>query len=201
MFWRVIRLEVTHYTQKRYLIMSTAEVYSLFKSEYPEANIKLSKLRDLRPVDVDIFNHLPQNVCVCKTHENMRHLVQALHPHVGLPLMNGSSDDFVEALTCDPTNKNCMSRQCQNCAMSLDGFNPQNIGGNRMANTKVTVIQWQEDGKLTVQTKSEMTLQDCYEAVKKQLRGLIHIYVKREQSNYFEKTIKSVNGHKVSCPS
>jgi len=55
--------------QKRHLVMSVREAYSIWKADNPNMIAGKSKFASLRPKNVLLTSKLPRNVCVCKHHE------------------------------------------------------------------------------------------------------------------------------------
>ncbi|KAE8737838.1 hypothetical protein FOCC_FOCC016693 [Frankliniella occidentalis] len=175
--------------------MSINEAFALFHERNPNVELKISKFQELRPIEVDISRNLPHNVCLCKIHENMKFLLDALCPHVGIPRLSGSSDEFISALTCAVPQKECFSLKCADCCLNIDGYDPKYA---RLESKKETVSQWGTvDGILTIKAQS-MTLAEIFAAVKGSLKGfLVHVYVKRHQSHTFEEKKKRVDGHHI----
>ncbi|KAE8738992.1 hypothetical protein FOCC_FOCC015514, partial [Frankliniella occidentalis] len=119
---------------KRYLTRSIGEAFQLFLKEHSEIQISKARFYNFRPAEIDTFKNIPENVCLCKVHENMRYLVDALHSHVGVPRLTNGSDEFLSEVTCgDPNNKVCMTGKCQKCQNSFEGFDPSLV---RMAQTQ-----------------------------------------------------------------
>ena len=58
--------------QSRYLLMSFKEAYHLCKPEHENVPVVVSKFCDWRPQNVKLFDQIPDNVCVCMNHENVR---------------------------------------------------------------------------------------------------------------------------------
>ncbi|KAE8745126.1 hypothetical protein FOCC_FOCC008191 [Frankliniella occidentalis] len=80
---------------KRYLTMSIGEAFQLFLREHSEIQISKARFYNFRPAEIVTFKNIPENVCLCKVHENIRYLVDALHPHVGVPRLTNGSDEFL----------------------------------------------------------------------------------------------------------
>ena len=51
--------------------MTVLEAYRLFKSEFPDIKIGKSLFAEHRSKYVILMSDLPQNVCLCRYHENM----------------------------------------------------------------------------------------------------------------------------------
>ena len=92
--------------------MSLKEVYHLFQEEMKDEVIGLSKFCSLKLTHIKLFEQIPDNVCVCEYHENMRLILSVLENHTSL---SSKFDDFVQQVTCDQTCKDCIYRRCDNC--------------------------------------------------------------------------------------
>ena len=64
--------------QRSYLMMTVRDAYALFCEQFPDKKIGFSKLASLRPPNVCPNSKFPHNVCMCRYHENMRLLLEAL---------------------------------------------------------------------------------------------------------------------------
>jgi hypothetical protein len=87
--------------QKKYLMATINETYQTFKKKYPHLNIGKSKFQDLRPLHVLLQSDTPQNLCLCKYHENIRMLIKAIKPGLPLNLLkNDSTSAFLAHVVC-----------------------------------------------------------------------------------------------------
>ena len=86
--------------QKRILTMTVAEVYQLFKNEYPEVTIGKSKFSSLPPMEVKLSPAMPRNVCNCSYHSNVNLILETLHSNIPdiFPLHN---DQLVKDRVCE----------------------------------------------------------------------------------------------------
>ena len=57
--------------QRRHFTMDISEVYELFKVEYPDTSVGKPKFASLIPENVLLSRQIPQNICVCRKHENI----------------------------------------------------------------------------------------------------------------------------------
>ena len=105
--------------QVRYMMMSLREVYIKFLEQNPTTKMSLSKFCE---PSVELFDHLPHQVCLCSYHENIRLLLVALSERSSLSTEFSS---FVEQVTCDATSKKCMIRECSICMDRIKEFAPQ----------------------------------------------------------------------------
>lgn len=100
------------YKQKRLILLSLNELYSLFKEKLPDIKIGRSMFCSLRPK----WCVLPgssgtHSVCVCKYHQNTKLMIEAVQ-------INATYRDLLDFLVCDVNNKSCMFNQCSECAGS-----------------------------------------------------------------------------------
>jgi hypothetical protein len=56
--------------QKRYLCLTVAETFAMFKDENEDVQLGLTKFKELRPQHVRIQAEIPKNICVCAIHFN-----------------------------------------------------------------------------------------------------------------------------------
>ena len=64
--------------------MSLKEAYHLFQEETKDEVIGLSKFYCLRPTQIKLFEQIPQDLCVCEYHENIRLILSVLENHTSL---------------------------------------------------------------------------------------------------------------------
>ena len=128
----------------------------------------------------------------------MSYLTDALSPHVGIPRLNHTSSELLEALTCDLTNADCMLRKCPHCKNSECGFDPKltHADASRIfPNCK----QWVADktGRLTVEYM-KWDLQRCFDEFSRRTEHfLYHVYVKRSQETFFADQKNAVDSKTV----
>ena len=176
--------------QVRYLLMSLKESHQLYSDEHPQNKIGLSKYCELRPHHVKLFDHIPHNVCVCSYHENVRLLLVALKEHTALSI---EFRRFINQVTCDSEQKNCMSRECEKCKGFFDTFAPKN------PSDALKYYQWQKNCNDKVEKVEVLaTVGDAFNELEKQLRYfLVHTYVKRKQSAHMADLISKCNGKNI----
>jgi hypothetical protein len=102
----------------RHLMFSVKEVHGMFTSENPESPVSLSKFYKLRPPNVLSFTKIPQNVCCCEIHENIRACVKGLKKSG--PLFHFLNIDYNihKNFTCDQPTIDCFDNKCTNCCHS-----------------------------------------------------------------------------------
>ena len=103
--------------QKRHLSMNLSEVYQLFKLENSDQKIGKSKFSSLRPGHVQLSSQMPRNVCVCRYHQNMMLILEALHKlDERFPVY---SHGLPQALVCSDPSDFCWNNSCENCKDAL----------------------------------------------------------------------------------
>ena len=102
--------------------MSLKKAYHFFKSEHENVPVGISNFCDLRPQNINLFNQIPYNVCVCVYHENVCLILNELSQHTNLA---ATFDEFVAKITWSNSIKECFYCQCEDCKDSLDFFVPR----------------------------------------------------------------------------
>ena len=171
-----------------YMLVSLKEAHNCFIKTHSEYKIGLSKFCDVRPKNIKLFDHIPHNVCVCCYHENVRLLLLALKEHTELCT---DFQGFIDQVTCDSSQKPCMSNERSCCRNKIDDFIPENPAD------VIKFHQWLTNDKIE---KVEIlgTVADAFSSLKKQLRAfLIHTYVKRKQAAHLDALISECSIKKV----
>ena len=175
--------------QKRYLLMTVQEVYSCFKQEYPELVIGKSKFAEHRPKNVLLQARTPQNVCLCRYHENVRLILSCLHEKCAeVPLR---SADFISISVCDPQNNDCMLGKCSTCS-TMSCFRMNVV--DKVSDCLMDEVKWYTwetvDGK-QVKTVREGVVEEVVDELQNQLPVFLkHDFIKQQQSRCFQQ-IKS----------
>ncbi|CAF1529237.1 unnamed protein product [Adineta ricciae] len=174
--------------QRRYLLFSLRELYQLFVQENPQIKLSLSSFQDLRPSNVLYKSSIPHNVCVCIYHENISLLLQALSKYIhGLERIDLHS--FINLIVCDPANELCMFGNCTHC------INKFKIEINDKIINPTLKIKWMlwsisEQGRYE-KIDYEGSVLECVTTLQEKIdHFLFHVFVKRQQSSYFE-TLKA----------
>ena len=166
--------------------MTVREAFNLFSQENSDIKNGKSKFASMRPKHVLPMSDLPQNVCLCQTHENMNLLLQACNEaNIDLPR---SSSDLVKQVVCDERSVACMLK-C-NCDTCGDGKILQDIISaldDEVLGEVLTWYQWQTaEGRVT-KILQEGTVLDLVHSVYAQLQHFLgHTFIKRKQSAFFE---------------
>ena len=93
--------------------MNTSEVYQMLKQENPDKKIGKSKFASLRPGHVLLSSQMPRNVCVCRQHQNMALILEALHKFdETFPLY---SHVLPQTLVCNSKSDFCWNNICESC--------------------------------------------------------------------------------------
>ena len=146
----------------------------------------LSKFCELRPPYVKLFDQLPHQVCLCSYHENVRLLLVGLGEHTSLSTEFSS---FIEQVTCDPTSKKCMTRECSTCHDVIDGFAPQ------AHSESLPYYQWKSTDNRIEKIVATDTVDNIFNELIKQLNTfLLHTFVKRKQAAAFNSLKSSSDG-------
>lgn len=198
--------------QKRHMYFTIKETHSLFKLEYPDAKIGKSKFAKLKPPNVLHRSETPKDACLCMYHENVMLICDALHK--AIPSFPTYSNTFVSNCVCAPESEKCMTGKCDVCSQKmatwLGGFQGPEL------NTEICWYEWarEEDhnepshkrrksatdnGKPNAPKKKMMkccragTVLAAIESLAEKLpEFLLHVFIKREQSNHFQTKLLSI---------
>ncbi|CAF1310453.1 unnamed protein product [Adineta ricciae] len=180
--------------QRRYLLFSLRELYELFIQENPQIKLSLSSFQDLRPSNVLYKSSIPHNVCVCIYHENVALLLQSLGKHIhGFERTDLNS--FINLIVCDSANELCMFRNCTRCT---DKFKNEVYDKMIDSTLKIKWTLWSisEQGRYE-KIDYEGSVLECVTTLQEKIEHfLFHVFVKRQQSSYFEMIKANVNDKK-----
>ena len=119
------------------------EVYELVKSERPVSRVWRSKFASLRPNHIRPFGEIPQNVCVCQTHETVRLILSSLR--TVCTEVSSTPCDLITLYCCDRTSPICMGMTaavtCVKCKSVRTAFSLIAEQGNE----NVMLSQWERD--------------------------------------------------------
>lgn len=170
-FKTVRRNGVKERLQKRFLLTTLKESHRIFLDNNPEQKISLSSFCQLRPDHVLIQKDLPQNVCVCKIHENVRSLLLTLNSNKPVTFR-----EFISGIVCDQDQEDCMLGRCKKCP-GIDERKPTE------PEKECTWYEWEETEKKRISG----TFLQCFENLKKKAKEFLrHTYVKRQQAEKFK---------------
>ena len=100
----------------KHLLYPIKEVQAMFLSENPDMKISLSKFYQLRPKEILINSKLPNYVCCCQIHENLRLRLKTLQKSDEI-FKNLSVDSKMHLnFTCENPGKECFDNKCESCS-------------------------------------------------------------------------------------
>ena len=191
-----------HHIQKRHLLWSLRECYSIFMKENPTTEIGFSKFCSLRPVNVLLSAAMPRDVCLCKYHENIKMLCESLHKEIDdFPMYPGT---FAENFVCNPESELCMLGNCKKCAKCPSLLQKIRSSAGKL-DEHATWYQWEhvkqmvqgKKGKSLKRVKKiqkvlkEGTVDDLLVDLKVQLPSFLeHVFVKRQQARFFKEKLE-----------
>lgn len=171
--------------QKRHLIMTVKEAFSVYKEKFPQSDVHISTFYSFRPKHILLSSEIPHNVCVCKYHGNFNFLVEAVHEN--LPTFPKTGRELLEHICCSLDNDSCMNNNCSKCDYDLN-FSIIPLKFVQICESKI--IKWQQWAELNnrlqiVETRASLTA--AINLIENQIRTFkTHCYVKRAQESYFE---------------
>lgn len=179
--------------QKRILFNSLRENYELFIEENQGMTVSRSFFAELRPPFVILKAALAHRNCLCIYHENVCLLLKSLHKSI-----RGNYCSLLEmfgnSLVCDTNNVDCMFSRCLNC----EDFK-KNIHNNISDHSiQITWSQWTNESGRSVKKEFSGKITEAVLLLESKVEHfLIHVYIKRQQSNYFEHLKENVTEEKV----
>jgi len=170
--------------QKRYLFYSLRELHQLFLEENPNITVSLSMFQELRPPNVLYKSCIPHNVCCCVYHENVILLLKSLNEHIQ-GLNSISLQSFIQLIVCDDTRELCMFSKCAQCAVYFKD-KIQNKIIDSTAVIKWTLWSTSTEGRF-MKIDYKGPILECVVTLESKIKHfLFHVFVKRQQSNFFE---------------
>lgn len=171
--------------QIQHMVMTIKEAYSLFKEEYPNSVIHISKFYTLRPKYVLLSSQTPHNVCVCRYHANFNYLVESIYnkyPNI----FPRYGNDLLKEICCELTNEICMLNNCNACEKHLENLLPL----NSLAQTNTAMIKWKPWKDVAGRPQllvTEGSLLVALSLLEQQLPTYkFHCFVKANQEKYFK---------------
>lgn len=192
--------------QKRHLNFPMKEAYSLFLKDHPNIKISFSKFCKIRPANVLLSSSMPRNVCLCQHHDNIKLLCDAIHKEI--PKFQPYSSKKVDAFVCSSSNEGCMTSQCKECPK----WEEELIRDASSHKNKIEWYQWERVQKVLPPKKGKPTkikskiekvvksgaVDDVIKALKRKMpEFLTHTFVKRNQSEFFEKKKANIPGNEA----
>ncbi|CAF0859590.1 unnamed protein product [Adineta ricciae] len=180
--------------QKRILFNNLRETYKLFKEEHHTVDIGRSSFATLKPPYVVPKAALAHRNCLCLYHENICLLLKSRDKYVTSKCCS-SLETFTNSLVCSTNNEECMFSSCTLC----EDFFTEKIEEN-MANNNIIInwSQWVNENSRAEKKEFSGNVDEAVLLLKSKVEYfLFHVYVKREQSKYFEKLKSEVSDEKI----
>lgn len=192
--------------QKRHLMWPLKEVYNEFQNSNPNIKISLSKFCSLRPQNVLLSSKMPRNVCLCEKHDNIKLLCEAIHKIV--PRVPLYSSDVLHTFVCDSDNENCMTGKCKNCPKWVDEAKEsapldEEMEWFQWERVFVKIPRKKEDAPKTKKkiqkVLKEGSVEDAINSLNNKMPAFLdHVFVKRKQSQFFEKKISNLGSNEAA---
>lgn len=171
--------------QKRILLFSIRETYQLFLADTNQTNVNISptSFGELRPIHVLVKSFMPHRNCLCSYHENVNLLLKSLSKHVDYSDLV-SIRAFSSGLVCDENNVDCIFSRCPTCSnLFLLKIQQKIIDPNK----QIQWYQWITQHGFSKKREFIGTVKECVAVLKTKVEPfLTHVFIKRQQSAYFE---------------
>lgn len=194
-----VRISRDTYEQKRLLLCSLKELYTLYKEQYPTDKIGFSKFCTLRPKQCILAGSSgTHSICVCAEHQNFKLLLAAVKTKL-------TYKDVVSKITCDSSNPDCMYRTCPNCPKRNE---IEKILEELLFPKDADIVSSEEDEdeeedyysykEWTSTDRSELLTKRCSKSellnllTDKSISFLTHMYVTNQQSGYLKYVRKNL---------
>ncbi|CAF2099607.1 unnamed protein product [Rotaria magnacalcarata] len=161
--------------QKRILLYSIRETYQLFIADKNDPNINLSKtsFSDLRPLNILVQSHMSHRSCLCVYHENINLPLKALSKQIQCPDLN-TLQAFSLALVCDEEDEKLIDQK-----------------------KEIKWYQWILNEGFAKKQEFNDTIQQCLADLQEKIKPFLwHVFIKRQQTSYFEQMKSSTNDMK-----
>ncbi|CAF1292332.1 unnamed protein product [Adineta steineri] len=180
--------------QKRILLYNIREAFELFLAENPGISIARTTFAEMRPQHVVVKSSMAHRICVCVYHENISLLLSSLSKHI-----NGSScsdlRSFTSALVCDDSCYECMASKCSSCKNYFNLHITNNIVDPTV---HITWYQWKHINGYAKKEEQSGTVEQCVKLLFSQVESfLLHVFIKRQQSAYFEESKSTSDDTKI----
>ena len=171
--------------QKRVLLNNLRETIDLFKEENNDVNMSCSSFAELRPVFVIPKAALAHRNCLCLYHENICLLLKSVDGKYC-----SSLQAFTDCFVCSATSEECMFGRCLLCRDFFSEKVEENVGNG---NTKITWSQWVNESGRSQKIEFSGSVNEAVSLLKSKVElFLFHVYIKREQSKFFEQLKEKV---------
>ena len=180
--------------QKRILFNNLRENYELFIEENNGVSLSRSFFAELRPPFVVPKAALAHRNCLCLYHENICLLLKSLDKFIRGKFCS-SLEMFMNSLVCDMNNVDCMFSRCSDC----QDFFTKNIQDNMLDHSmQITWSQWTNEKGRSVKNLFSGNVAEAVLLLKSKVEHfLIHVFIKRQQSKYFEQLKENVTDEKI----
>lgn len=140
-----------------------------------------------RPQHVKLIGGTPHDMCLCSYNSNFIEAVDALQKAV--PNLPGYKSGFIEQFLCDTLTKDCWFVKCRNCSgITIDKLKV--FCGDIPPHSKTSWIVWKKSivaNRIEKQKETGTLINLMAHISALSAQFLRHSYVKREQSNTFNK--------------
>lgn len=172
--------------QKKFLITSIKETYSMYKAEHPNDEIGKSLFYQLRPRHVSLSSNTPHNVCCCVTHENFLSLLDSLREN-GYQIPIYDMHWFADNIACTAKHDVCFDGLCESCSNGDVFFSrnpiPSNGDDDVLCNYKLWTRCHNEKLQNILVTT---TISEMYSSLKSSLPSFVeHHCTKRRQHEQY----------------
>lgn len=104
--------------QKRLLLSNLKDLHAEFRKKCPDSKLSVSKFTTLRPLEcIPVGQSGSHNVCVCRTHQNIRLKLRGIHLQLRIKGFEFSETyhDFIEQSLCEEPTSACYMLTCKSC--------------------------------------------------------------------------------------
>lgn len=167
--------------QKRLILLSLNELYSLYKQKYPDHKIGRSMFCALRPK----WCVLPgssgtHSVCVCKHHQNAKLMIEGAK-------LNANYKDLISFMVCDIENEKCMLDSCEKCP-GPDTLVDVLENELEILPDEVVFKQWVQTDRAELITQVMPSEEFLHSLVEKLVHLKSHHFISKAQAQYFKET-------------
>jgi hypothetical protein len=149
---------------------------------------------EIRPKHILVKSSLAHRVCVCIYHENVNLLLNSLSKRVNGSVCSNLYS-FTSALVCDESNYDCMSSSCFTCENYFDLYIKNYVIDK---NVQIKWYQWKTINGYVTKEEQEGSVEQCIELLSSKVETyLLHVYIKRQQSKFFEESKANTNNKNI----
>ena len=199
--------------QKKMILYTIKEAYIMFKEEYKNNDVSLSKFAELRPKHVVLPGTAgTHTVCVCIYHQNPKLMISCSHisSHKIFRRIAGLGDGneyegqityhhLLAALMCNPPNISCWLGKCTEC-MSTEGLHDTLEGVfDELGVQDIIYKQWESTDRAYMVTRTENVCDFLNELLDKLDVLKKHQFINDQQTKYFYEVKENLPEGKVLC--